>query len=533
MKNIIGKKMRFMERIKKSKIATKFIIYLMITCLLVSMLPQQVSASDDTQKLLSNLKGNYTPLTEYNDPIIYAEKYSSNFFGKAELFLVNWKVSSLVTTKNDKWQKSDEQALLEILNDKSILKAYLNNRPEGLIAVVNSTVKNISSAIDKRLLKDAKTVGIADKWITSALKDAMKLEIKNSQIKMELLGLLAINTNDSNLKKACENCRNTIYTNTIDTIKTTIVSRLISLGVKKAKALTIANEQTVMAPVKAGFKKGVQALGECAKGVSYALIFLDAKDLVTYVTGIQSKTNAYMKIVSYQCIYNSALTTFKLSAKQYKKDTLTQGALIDSLFNMLLVSKQKAYENLPKMMGETKWEKELRSNSLLKSNTSEIKTITITNYKKKKTTSSNNEKPNNISSNTCEMSKYLNYSAESLAKKLGIKKDKTFSGKSRTYYCNGTYPTKYTIQIACNTSEIKKKGKVEFSFVSTKYSLFGVKIGMDLEECKKLMKKAAGYKLTETNYSSDIGVGTYIYRNNSRTIRFFHDGQKCNGISYY
>ena len=210
MKNIIGKKMRFMERIKKSKIVTKFIIYLMITCLLVSMLPQQVSASDDTQKLLSNLKGNYTPLTEYNDPIIYAEKYSSNFFGKAELFLVNWKVSSLVTTKNDKWQKSDEQALLEILNDKSILKAYLNNRPEGLIAVVNSTVKNISSAIDKRLLKDAKTVGIADKWITSALKDAMKLEIKNSQIKMELLGLLAINTNDSNLKKACENCRNTI-----------------------------------------------------------------------------------------------------------------------------------------------------------------------------------------------------------------------------------------------------------------------------------------------------------------------------------
>ena len=136
-------------------------------------------------------------------------------------------------------------------------------------------------------------------------------------------------------------------------------------------------------------------------------------------------------------------------------------------------------------------------------------------------------------SNTCEMSKYLNYSAESLAKKLGIKKDKTFSGKSHTYYCNGTYPTKYTIQIACNTSEIKKKGKVEFSFVSTKYSLFGVKIGMDLEECKKLMKKAAGYKLTETNYSSDIGVGTYIYRNNSRTIRFFHDGQKCNGISYY
>lgn len=357
-------------------------IFIAMTIAMTMALPQDSLASSRVQTLVNNIGTGTRPLIEYHDPIDYAEKYSKSFGGMTELFLVNWNLSSLVLTKNDKWQKEDEQALLSILLDDTIVNSYIKVRPEKFIKAANTAISDITKLIDNELLKNVKTIGKADKWMTTVLRDSMKIQLQRSQAKMDMLAIIAANTDDPNLKKACENCINTVFTNTFNTLKTSVVNRLVAMGVEKAEALAVVKNQILMTPMRQMFKEAIYVLGECAKGVSYALIILDVKDLLTYVTGVQNKTSAYMSIVSYQEIYNATLTAYEKAIKQYKNGDSDQEAIIEALFQMMLDSRKKAYVSLQKMLGKSEWNKELNRNDAFRLRNSKIENITITNYEK-------------------------------------------------------------------------------------------------------------------------------------------------------
>ena len=105
------------------------IILLITVSLLCSIL--NVYAASDIDILLSNMGPLSNPLIEYSDPIVLAEDYSSNIQGQVELFLENWALDSIVTTKSEIWEKAYEDVLLDVLSDESVLEEINALYPEG------------------------------------------------------------------------------------------------------------------------------------------------------------------------------------------------------------------------------------------------------------------------------------------------------------------------------------------------------------------------------------------------------------------
>lgn len=465
---------------------------------------QEVMAAGNVQILLKNMGVRKSPLVEYSDPIDYAVEYSKSISGAVDNFLVNWNISSVVTGKNEKWQMSDEQALLSILADESIIKSYLKKKPEKFVQTVNKSVSTLSKAINSKLLKNAKTAGKVDKWMTSALKDSLKLTLQNSQAKMDILALIAANTEDENLKAACNNCMNTVFTNTLNTIKTSILNRLISVGIRKSEAATMVTNQILMTPMKSLMKTSIKALGECAKGVSYALVVLDVKDLLTYISGIQTKTSAYMSIVSYETIYNGARGAFQKAVKQYRRGDAKQENIVEALFQVMLKARQNAYNNLPKMLGDSKWKQALRSNSKLKQHNKTISEITIKNYNKKK------EQKASIKLNQSAITIYL-------PDKTSVKLKATVTGKSKkvtwkssdkkiaTINSNGKVRVKRRGTVKITATANGKSAKCKITIKKRKQD--ASKTGIDVSKYFHLSMSQAAQKLNMLSSDWIMGSG--------------------------
>lgn len=365
------------------KMIKKFIVSLLALSLAFGTSVQPVRAAGRVQTLLKNMGNSNSPLIEFGDPIEYAAKYAESFWGKLDLFLVNWSVSNVVTTKDDKWNLSMEQALLEILAEDTLAKQYIKARPTKLIKETKKTVNLLIEETNDALLKKIKKAGKLEQWATAAMRDRLKWKLQMYQAKIEILALLKENTDDPNLKQACENCINTVFTNTFDEIKNEILNSLVAQGISKATTKAAIKNQILAVPMREFSKNCIKFLGAAAKGVSCALVILDVKDLVTLAGGVQSRTDSYMKIVSDEVVYNAALSAYQKMTKKYKKNKQDQAAMIEALFEVMLSAKQNAYENIPSMMGSSGWSKALRENATLKTNKNKIKQITISNYKKK------------------------------------------------------------------------------------------------------------------------------------------------------
>lgn len=365
------------------KMIKKIIVSLLALSLAFGTSVQPVRAAGRVQTLLKNMGNSNSPLIEFGDPIEYAAKYAESFWGKLDLFLVNWSVSSVVTTKDDKWNLSMEQALLEILAEDTLAKQYIKARPTKLIKETKKTVNLLIEETNDALLKKIKKASKLEQWATAAMRDRLKWELQMYQAKIEILVLLKENTDDPNLKQACENCINTVFTNSFDEIKNEILNSLVAQGISKATAKAAIKNQILAVPMREFSKNCIKFLGAAAKGVSCALVILDVKDLVTLSGGVQSRTDSYMKIVSDEVVYNAALSAYQKMTKKYKKNKQDQAAMIEALFEVMLSAKQNAYENIPSMMGSSGWSKALRENATLKTNKNKIKQITISNYKKK------------------------------------------------------------------------------------------------------------------------------------------------------
>lgn len=510
--------------------------------LLSALLLQEVMAYSNVQTLLNNI-GDASPLIEYNDPITYAEKYSDSFAGTTELFLVNWGLSSLITTKNDKWQISDEQALLNIMTDDSIIKSYLNNRPNQFMDIIETTTENISDAVDNELSNRANKIGKIDKWATSVLKDSMKITLRKSEAKMEILALIAHNTNDPNLKIACENCINTVFTNTITTIKDSIIKELISLGVNKAEATAAIKNQILMTPTRKMFKDCIYFLGECAKGISYALIILDVKDLLTFLTGTQSRADTYMNIVSYEEIYNGARLAYQKTVKQYKNGDTDQEATIETLFNIMLETRKNAYYDLPKIVSKKEWNQIISDNeNATRLHYFTIKEITIKNYVKN--VKSKAPKPSKIKNLKISANKQkeitLTWSKISSASGYQVYKSKSKSGKYEEIKTLKNSTTKYVDKISNGKtyyykvraynkkgknktygpfSDIKKGTEIGANWykkvISSPKGSYKVRYQYDHTVHTKIIKKSdfPYYKVTDINKDGikELILSTYIH----------------------
>lgn len=494
------------------KMIKKIIVSLLALSLVFGTSVQPVRAAGRVQTLLKNMGNSNSPLIEFGDPIEYAAKYAESFWGKLDLFLVNWSVSSVVTTKDDKWNLSMEQALLEILAEDTLAKQYIKARPTKLIKETKKTVNLLIEETNDALLKKIKKAGKLEQWATAAMRDRLKWELQMYQAKIEILALLKENTDDPNLKQACENCINTVFTNTFDEIKNEILNSLVAQGISKATAKAAIKNQILAVPMREFSKNCIKFLGAAAKGVSCALVILDVKDLVTLAGGVQSRTDSYMKIVSDEVVYNAALSAYQKMTKKYKKNKQDQGAMIESLFEVMLSAKRSSYKNMPKMMGKSGWNKALKENATLKANKNKIEQITISNYKKKA--------PKRTSIK-------LNYS-------------------NATLYINGSDKVQLKATVKGNNSKIKwKSSNPKVATVSSKGKVRAKKVGRvtitakvngKTAKCKIAVKKLLKSKELRGRYFSSIngsGVRVHFYEHRTGITDSVMEYTDRNGVTKF
>lgn len=297
------------------------------------MFGNEAAAAGNVSILMKNLGGSTSPLIEYDDSIAYAEQYSKSLYGKSELFLVNWDVSSLVTTKNQKWRECYEQELFSMLSDDTLLASYIENPPADFSKAVDKAVYNICTDLKVEINKNFENgATIINKVLDVPLKTLMKKELRKNQAQLQILALIASNTDGKNLKDACQSCLNTFSTKTFNKLKSILTKRMIKIGIHEVKAKSLVRNQILQTSLSGLLTKTLKLMGECAKGFSYALIILDGKNLICLFTGTKTRTDNYMGIVSDEIIYQGTLNAFQTISKQYKQGKSEQAPVIEALF---------------------------------------------------------------------------------------------------------------------------------------------------------------------------------------------------------
>ena len=328
---------------------------------------------DDVKWLMLNTDYASYPLLEYDDPVNLAAGFSKTPGGVLQAFI---KTYGDINTKNKLWEQEYEEILIDLLADNSIRKRITDAWDEDLASIVSEFEEEIDTEVLDKL-----------SFSMSAFTDSIRNDIKKDVSKILILSSIADNTDDRNLRKACQICMADSLNSTFNEIEDFLIDDAVKKGKKllvkkqaiKKKVLTTSLKKDYLGSICTKFQ-----LGTVATLVSEILL---VKDIVSFASGINKRVDNYLKTVSLSFVCDASMKAYNKKISALKSGDTNAASDIYILFQFILSAKQMSYETMEGMFTGFTWDKIMESDQYLKMNTEKISDITIRNYTKVKLTS--------------------------------------------------------------------------------------------------------------------------------------------------
>lgn len=328
---------------------------------------------DDVKWLMLNTDYASYPLLEYDDPVNLAAGFSKTPGGVLQAFI---KTYGDINTKNKLWEQEYEEILIDLLADNSIRKRITDAWDEDLASIVSEFEEEIDTEVLDKL-----------SFSMSAFTDSIRNDIKKDVSKILILSSIADNTDDRNLRKACQICMADSLNSTFNAIEDFLIDDAVKKGKKllvkkqaiKKKVLTTSLKKDYLGSICTKFQ-----VGTVATLVSEILL---VKDIVSFASGINKRVDNYLKTVSLSFVCDASMKAYNKKISALKSGDTNAASDIYILFQFILSAKQMSYETMEGMFTGFTWDKIMESDQYLKMNTEKISDITIRNYTKVKLTS--------------------------------------------------------------------------------------------------------------------------------------------------
>ena len=328
---------------------------------------------DDVKWLMLNTDYASYPLLEYDDPVNLAAGFSKTPGGVLQAFI---KTYGDINTKNKLWEQEYEEILIDLLADNSIRKRITDAWDEDLASIVSEFEEEIDTEVLDKL-----------SFSMSAFTDSIRNDIKKDVSKILILSSIADNTDDRNLRKACQICMADSLNSTFNAIEDFLIDDAVKKGKKllvkkqaiKKKVLTTSLKKDYLGSICTKFQ-----LGTVVTLVSEILL---VKDIVSFASGINKRVDNYLKTVSLSFVCDASMKAYNKKISALKSGDTNAASDIYILFQFILSAKQMSYETMEGMFTGFTWDKIIESDQYLKMNTEKISDITIRNYTKVKLTS--------------------------------------------------------------------------------------------------------------------------------------------------
>ena len=257
---------------------------------------------DDVKWLMLNTDYASYPLLEYDDPVNLAAGFSKTPGGVLQAFI---KTYGDINTKNKLWEQEYEEILIDLLADNSIRKRITDAWDEDLASIVSEFEEEIDTEVLDKL-----------SFSMSAFTDSIRNDIKKDVSKILILSSIADNTDDRNLRKACQICMADSLNSTFNAIEDFLIDDAVKKGKKllvkkqaiKKKVLTTSLKKDYLGSICTKFQ-----LGTVATLVSEILL---VKDIVSFASGINKRVDNYLKTVSLSFVCDASMKAYnkKISA---------------------------------------------------------------------------------------------------------------------------------------------------------------------------------------------------------------------------
>ena len=320
---------------------------------------------DDVKWLMLNTDYASYPLLEYDDPVNLAAGFSKTPGGVLQAFI---KTYGDINTKNKLWEQEYEEILIDLLADNSIRKRITDAWDEDLASIVSEFEEEIDTEVLDKL-----------SFSMSAFTDSIRNDIKKDVSKILILSSIADNTDDRNLRKACQICMADSLNSTFNAIEDFLIDDAVKKQAIKKKVLTTSLKKDYLGSICTKFQ-----LGTVATLVSEILL---VKDIVSFASGINKRVDNYLKTVSLSFVCDASMKAYNKKISALKSGDTNAASDIYILFQFILSAKQMSYETMEGMFTGFTWDKIMESDQNLKMNTEKISDITIRNYTKVKLTS--------------------------------------------------------------------------------------------------------------------------------------------------
>ncbi len=325
---------------------------------------------DDVKWLMLNTDYASYPLLEYDDPVNLAAGFSKTPGGVLQAFI---KTYGDINTKNKLWEQEYEEILIDLLADNSIRKRITDAWDEDLASIVSEFEEEIDTEVLDKL-----------SFSMSAFTDSIRNDIKKDVSKILILSSIADNTDDRNLRKACQICMADSLNSTFNAIEDFLIDDAVKKGKKllvkkqaiKKKVLTTSLKKDYLGSICTKFQ-----LGTVATLVSEILL---VKDIVSFASGINKRVDNYLKTVSLSFVCDASMKAYNKKISALKSGDTNAASDIYILFQFILSAKQMSYETMEGMFTGSTWDKIIESDQYLKMNTEKIPDIKIRNYTKVK-----------------------------------------------------------------------------------------------------------------------------------------------------
>lgn len=320
---------------------------------------------DDVKWLMLNTDYASYPLLEYDDPVNLAAGFSKTPGGVLQAFI---KTYGDINTKNKLWEQEYEEILIDLLADNSIRKRITDAWDEDLASIVSEFEEEIDTEVLDKL-----------SFSMSAFTDSIRNDIKKDVSKILILSSIADNTDDRNLRKACQICMADSLNSTFNAIEDFLIDDAVKKQAIKKKVLTTSLKKDYLGSICTKFQ-----LGTVATLVSEILL---VKDIVSFASGINKRVDNYLKTVFLSFVCDASMKAYNKKISALKSGDTNAASDIYILFQFILSAKQMSYETMEGMFTGFTWDKIMESDQYLKMNTEKISDITIRNYTKVKLTS--------------------------------------------------------------------------------------------------------------------------------------------------
>lgn len=325
---------------------------------------------DDVKWLMLNTDYASYPLLEYDDPVNLASGFSKTPGGVLQAFI---KTYGDINTKNNLWEQEYEEILIDLLADNSMLKGITDVWDEDLAGIVSDLEYEVLSSIS-----DTMNIYIA------GFTDSVRNNIKDDIGKILVLSSIAVNTDDKNLRKACQVCMADSFNASIRAILDFALGEVVDKGKDYLVSKQTIQNQILSTSLKKDYLGFICTKFQLGTATTLVGEILLVKDIVSFASGINKRVDNYLKTVSLSFVCDASMKAYNKKVSALKSGDTNTASDIYILFQFILKAKQMSYETMEGMFTGSTWDKIIESDQYLKMNTEKIPDIRIRNYTKVK-----------------------------------------------------------------------------------------------------------------------------------------------------